>query len=503
MSVQPGATERHVARGALLQQVSQVWGTACMLAMVTVLARKLGLTEFGVYGLFVSVATYLLIVQLSIEGAAVRAIAAAPDEAERERIFTTALWLYAAAGLVAGIVIAGVGLLLAGVLGIPDHLRPAARAGVLMLAGLIALGWPAKVFQDLLRGQQLFGMAALAEMLGYGVVSGGVIALALTESPLSLVIALGGALSAASGVAALIVSRAFGVKVPYRAGAADRESARELLGVSSFLLITGIADLVIYSMDRVILAAYKGAAAVGLYEGAVRPQNLLRQLQGTLALTVSPVAAGFRAQDDAYRQRELLIRGTRYVVAVVAPVATILIVLAAPILEVWLGQRYRGAAGALRILAAYWIVGGATGVMTSMFVAAGRVRALAAYASAVAAVNLITTLILTPILGLKGIAIAIAVPAALGAPYFMRIATQEFGVRFGELARGALVPAYLTSGVLAVGLLAAREALDPHSLFVVAGLAAGGFALALLAYWVVWFDDAERRLVKGLVRRAG
>ena len=28
---------------------------------------------------------------------------------------------------------------------------------------------------------------------------------------------------------------------------------------------------------------------------------------GRLALTVSPVAAGFRAQDDHYRQRELLI----------------------------------------------------------------------------------------------------------------------------------------------------------------------------------------------------
>jgi O-antigen/teichoic acid export membrane protein len=474
-----------------------------MLAMITVLARKLGLSEFGVYGLFVSVASYLLIVQLSIEGAAVRAIAAAREAAERERVFSTAVWLYAAAGLGAGIIVAVVGLLLAGVLGIPDHLRPAARAGILMLAALIALGWPAKAFQDLLRGQQLFGAAALGDMLAYAVVSGTVIALALAEAPLSLVIAAGGALSAASGLGALAIARVFRVTIPYRSGAADRAMARELLGVSGFLLVTGIADLVIYSMDRVILAAYKGAAAVGLYEGAVRPQNMLRQLQGTLALTVSPVAAGFRAQDDDYRQRELLIRGTRYVVAIVAPVATILIVLAAPILEVWLGDRFRGAAGALRILASYWIIGGVTGVMSSMFVAAGRVRALAAYASAVAVANLATSLILTPSLGLKGIAIAIAAPAALGSPYFMRIATEEFGVRFSELARGALVPAYATSGVMAVGLLLVRNAVDPHTLVAVALLAGGAFAAVLLAYWLIWFDEAERRLVKGLLGRAG
>jgi O-antigen/teichoic acid export membrane protein len=230
---------------------------------------------------------------------------------------------------------------------------------------------------------------------------------------------------------------------------------------------------------------------------------MLRQLQGTLALTVSPVAAGFRAQDDEYRQRELLIRGTRYVAAIVTPVAMILVVLAAPILEVWLGDRFRGAADALRILAAYWIIGGATGVMSSMFVAAGRVRALAAYAIGVAVANLATSLALTPSLGLKGIAIAIAVPSALGAPYFMRIATEEFGVRFGELARGALIPAYATSGAVAVVLLLVRDAVDPHALLPVALLALGALALALAAYWLVWFDEAERRLVKGLLGRAG
>jgi peptidoglycan biosynthesis protein MviN/MurJ (putative lipid II flippase) len=128
---------------------------------------------------------------------------------------------------------------------------------------------------------------------------------------------------------------------------------------------------------------------------------------------------------------------------------------------------------------------------------------LAAYASAVAAVNLVTSLILTPKLGLEGVAIAIAVPAALGFPYLMRVATREFGVPFSALARGALVPAYVTSGAIAVLLYAAREAIDPHDLLSVLLLAGGAFALAMLAYWLIWFDDSERQLVKGLLGRAG
>jgi PST family polysaccharide transporter len=501
VSVEPGAVERHVARGAVLQQVSQVWGTLCMLAMVTVLARRLALPAFGVYGLFVSVAGYLLIVQLSIEGAAVRAIAGAGDPDERARVFTSAIRLYAAGGLVAGVVIAGLGILLAGVLGIPDALRSDARVGVAILAALTALGWPAKAFQDLLRGLQLFGASALAEMIAYGVVCGGVIVLAFLNAPLSLLIGVGGALSATVGVWCALIARVFHVPIPYRRGAADRASTRELLSVSSYLLVSGLADLMIYSLDRVVLAAYKGAGAVGLYEGAVRPQNLLRTLHGTLVLTVAPVASGLRAQDDRWRNQQLMVRGTRYVIAIVAPVATVLVVLAAPILEVWLGRRYTAAAPALQILAAYWILGGNTGVISGMLLAAGRVRTLATYAWAGAIANVALAVTLTPSLGLSGVAIGIAVPPALFLPWFLTVALREFDVRLWDLARGAWLPAYGSCGVLAIALLVARSAFDPHSLLAVGAMGAVGLVAVLGLYWLVWFDDSERVLVRGLLRR--
>jgi hypothetical protein len=56
---------------------------------------------------------------------------------------------------------------------------------------------------------------------------------------------------------------------------------------------------------------------------------------------------------------------------------------------------------------------------------------------------------------------------------------------------------------MAVGLLLVRNAVDPHTLVAVALLAGGAFAAVLLAYWLIWFDEAERRLVKGLLGRAG
>jgi PST family polysaccharide transporter len=498
---QTGWMERHVARGALLQQAAQVWGTLCMLAMITVLARQLGLAEFGVYGLFVSVAAYMLLIQLSVEGATIRAIAGARVHGDRERVFTTAVRLYAACGFVAAVLIAGLGILFAGVLGIPDELRDEARAGVLILAGLTAVGWPAKAFQDLLRGMQLFGAAALAEIVAYSVVCGGVIAMALVDAPLSLLIGLGGGLSATVGFWCFVSALAFHVPIPYRRAAADRATMRELAGVSSYLFLSALSDLFSYSLDRIVLAAYKGASAVGLYEGAVRPHNLLRVLHGTLVLTVTPVASSLRAEEDSWRSQQLLVRGTRYVLAVVAPVATVLTVLAGPVLEVWLGETYTDAAAALAILAAYWIVGGNAGVAGGILIAAGRVRALAIYSWVSAGASVLLAVSLTPSLGLEGVALAIAVPAVVLMPWFLHLALRETGVALAELARGAWLPAYTSCGILAAGLLALRAVLDPDSLLTVFAVAAGGLALVAALYWLVWFDDAERRLVRALAAR--
>jgi O-antigen/teichoic acid export membrane protein len=471
-----------------------------MIVVVTVVARRLKLGEFGVYGLFVSIAGYLLVVQLSIEGAAVRAIASADGPEGRERVFSTALVLYAAGGLVAGLLIAALGLLLAGLVGIPAALRPSARVGILILAVLTVVGWPAKVFQDLLRATQLFGLAALGEMLAYGVVSLGVVALVLSGASLSLIIGIGGALPATIGMSCMAMAYAFRVPIPYRHAAVDRSTATELLGVSRYLLVVGIANLVIYETDRLVLAAFKGISAVGLYEGAIRPRNMMMQLQGTLALSVAPVASRLRADEDAWRNRQLMVRGSRYVLGVVAAVATTLVVLATPVLEVWLGHRYRFASTALSILAGYWLIAGASAVPASMLVAAGRVRFLATFAVLCAVANLALVLSLTSILGLNGVAIGVAAPTALLTPWLISTALNEFGVRLSDLARQAWVPAYATSAGLAVGLLVVRSHVGLHSLWLVALTAVCGLGSVFAIYWFVWFDRSERDLVKSLIR---
>jgi O-antigen/teichoic acid export membrane protein len=496
----PGAHERHIVRSTLAQQAAQLYGALAMLAVITLLARNLSLRELGLYGLLTSVSVYFLLLQTSVSGAAVRAIAGSSDPRERDRIYSSALAMYVGAGLLAGLAIALTGLALAALLDLPAGLRTEAREAVLALGVATAVGWPAKVFEDGLRGTQRFAAASVAQIAAYTLLLGGVIALVESGAPLWALVALGGSVPILIGICCGLVSIPLGRELHIRHELVGRESVRDLLRVSGYLSSIGVADVVINALDRVILAAFRSTATVGLYEGAARPHALVRQLHGTLALTVMPVASGYIAAGDEERLHDLLLRGTRYVMAVVVPVTAVLMTLSDRILYVWLGPRFVAAGPAMAILLSYWLVASATGVAGGMLIAAGRMAQLNRYAWMVAATNLALSVALTPAIGLEGVVIGTAVPYVLFFPYALRMTLDAFRFPLARLVREAWLPAYAT-GALAAAVAGATRLLAPLDTLpgvVLAVLTA--LAVGWAAYAVAWMRPWERRMVRSLLR---
>ena len=212
-------------------------------------------------------------------------------------------------------------------------------------------------------------------------------------------------------------------------------------------------------MDRAILAAFRPAAVVGLYEAPVRTHTLLQQVHSSLVTPVVAASAQFAAERDVERTRDLLVRGMRYTLAAVVPLALVVMFLSEPILDVWLGPRFTAASSAMAVLASYWLLYGCSGVASRMLITAGRVRALTAFAIARGAVNVSISLALTPRLGLDGVVLGTTVSFVLGFPFFVWIVLSTFPVRLAELVREVWLPAYLTGVPVAIGLLAARLSL--------------------------------------------
>jgi O-antigen/teichoic acid export membrane protein len=488
---------RLLASGALLQQLAQASGLVALLVIVTLLARELTVAQLGAYGLVASLAGYLLVLRNSVASAAVRAMAEAMGPDERAGVYVVARRLYAAVGVATGLLIALVAVVLAWTV-LDGELARDARIGGLGLGALTAMGIPASVHLDRLRAERLFNVSARAEIAAVGIYLALMVALIAAGADLAVLIAVSGALPLVSGVICGVIARRRGLWV--RGGARGSRAHRAaIVPTAGWLLVIELSNLAMYASGRIVLGAYRTPAAVGQYEGPVRAHNLLYALGRALAVPTVPTASRYVSSGDRRRLRELAIRGSRYTLALFVPLCVTLMVLAEPIVAVWLGERYTGGAGALAILVSYWLFNGALIVTPGFLVGVGAARAAGHALAAAAALSLVLALVLTPELGVEGPAVATAVALAAAFPVLLRAGLRASGARLGELLGRALIPAYGLGAVLAAALAAVRWGLEPETLPAVAAAAIGGVLLYWAAFYALVLDPDERALARGLL----
>jgi O-antigen/teichoic acid export membrane protein len=489
---------RLLVSGALVQQIAQVSGLLVLLVVVTLLARRLTVTELGAYGLVASLAGYLLVLRNSVASSAVRAMAAAVEPTERRHMLSAAAALYAVVGLATGLLIALAAVAIATAI-LDGELARQARVGGLGLGALTAVGIAISVNLDALRAERRFVRAAGLEIVAVAIYLGLMLALILSDADLAAVMAASGALPLLSGsLAAVAVQQP---RLPFRIvrDGVSRERVMQILPIAGWLLAIELSNLVMYASDRVILGAFKSPRDVGLYEGPVRAHNLLYALGGALAVPIVPTASRYLATEDERRLRELVVRGSRYTLALFTPLVVTLMCLAKPLLAAWLGNRYADGAPALTILVSYWLLYGALVVTPGFLVGVGRAREAARIIVVVAAANLLLTLALTPSLGLEGPALGTAIPFIAAFPFLLRVGLAAGGASLGELARQAWLPAYPLAVGLAGALVVVRLTLDPTGLLAIAGIGVGG----VLAYWLGFYrclNATERRQIRSFTR---
>ena len=494
---EPGEA-RLLASGALVQQAAQASGLLALLVVVTVLARRLTVTELGAYGLVASLAGYLLVLRNSVAAAAVRAMAGATVTADRGRTFAAAAQLYMRVGAATGVLIAGAAFAIAELV-LDGGLAEDAWIGGLGLGAVTAAGIAASVYLDGLRAERRLVRAALMEIAAVAIWLTLMLALILSGAGLGAVIAASGAMPLFSGLLSLVAVRR--LRLPFRLRAGSGR-VHPIVPTAGWLLVVELSNLVSYAFQRVILGAIRSPAQVGLYEGPLRAHNLLYALNGALAVPTVPTASRYVATSDERRLRELALRGSRYTLALFVPVCVTLMALAEPLLRAWLGNRYAEGATALTVLVSYWLLYGALVVTPGFLVGVGRAREAALVMASAAALNVALSLALTSELGLEGPAVATAVAFVCAYPFLLRLGLRAAAVRVGELARAAWLPAYSLGAVLAAVLVALRLAVEPTGL---AALTAAG-VVAVAAFWIAYYalflDRGERALVRGLVSRS-
>ena len=488
-----------LARSGLLQQVAQGSGIVALFVIVTVLARHVSLAELGAYGLLAPLAGYLLVLRNIVAGSAVKAMVEAPDDAERGRTFSAAAALYLAAGVGTALLILAVGSALA-VAVLDGDLQTQALRGALGLAAVTAVGIAVSVHLDALRASRLLARSAALEIVALALFLGLMLTLILGDAELWLIIAANGAIPLFSGTLCLLAVRRLRLPYRFRRAEVTRERAASLLPTAGYLLVIESATALIYALMRPIVGLYKSAATVGLLEGPIRAHNLFYAFYGALGVTALPTTSAFASRGERGRLRELVLRGSRYTLALVVPVCVALICLSDLVLEVWLGEGFGQGGTAMALMLSYWLLYGSLGVHQMVLVGCGRAREVARYMAAVAAGVVVLSVALTPALGLEGPAVAVAASYIAAFPFVQRLVLRETGTGLGELARTAWLPAYALGAALAGGLVALRNTVALDSTGAVIAALAGGVAVYWLAWWLLVPDRAERAILRSYLR---
>lgn len=478
--------------------------TAAFVATPFLLAR-LGPSDYGLWILVGSIVGYGWLLDLGIASAVTKFVAEETARGEMAAVRHTvasALWLYAGLGLVTCVAGAVVAVFIGDVFRLAADQRSTAGWLTMLMALTIALGLAFSPTTAVLRGLQRFDLSNLVTVTG---------ALATLAANV-LVLVAGGHLIAmvAVGVPVTVACQLWGVWLVRRAAPglslgwrqADRGAARRILGFSAPVFALQVASRLQFETDALVIGAFLPLGSLTPYALALRLGGLATIAAGQFTGVILPVASQLSAADDRHRLRSLYLSSMRLTLAMLMPLGLVVIVLAGPILTVWVGRGYAMNAGLVAVLATATILDAVLWPAGYVLQGIGRHRPLAWIALASGAANLMLSIALVQTIGLLGVALGTLIPTSLEAALLvLPLAARELDIRATELVREVILPALAPSVPMVLVLMVLERSVDLTWLPAIVATA----VLAVAVYGVLYLSldaaRAERRLCLDLAAR--
>jgi O-antigen/teichoic acid export membrane protein len=196
----------------------------------------------------------------------------------------------------------------------------------------------------------------------------------------------------------------FGAKATDTGASEPNESISSLFIFGSMIGLAQMAQTISVWTDSVMIGAMVGATFVGVYRIAITMSSTLGSAIGVVNRVVFPVLVGIEAKKEESSSdfNNVLKYGSFFAIPAVFGLA----VFSKEIISVFFGQQYIDAAPILLVLSYLCFDGFIIGALVSYFSAKKEVKTIGVASALCAITNVILNLILIPILGMMGAAIA-------------------------------------------------------------------------------------------------
>jgi len=417
---------RVVAKNTAYNFFTQVFVIAVSFLSFPILVRKLSADGFGLLSLIWIVVGYFSLLDLGVSRAITKYVAealAAGDRPLIRRICWTSLSLSAIVGAVVGLaLLAAIGPVISGVFHIPAAMAGEAYASLV----IAAFGIPLMLANGMIRGiqsayqrfdmvnafQAVMGLAQWLGSVAIVLMGGGVFHVVLLTVVIRVV-------AAAAGVW-LLRSLDEGIFTGIRLW--DGHLAKRLLSFGGWVSVSQVVSPLFIYLDRLMIGSFLALTAVAYY--TVPQETVMRMLVLPLSLTTAlyPVFSGGTVSPGGQlTSGALYTRSVLYIALIALPLTAVLVLVAPEVLTLWMGKEFSAASSlSLRILACGFCISSVAQVPFTALHAFGRPDLTAKYHAAELPLMVALNLLLIPVLGIAGAALASLVRVTLDAILLFR-----------------------------------------------------------------------------------
>jgi O-antigen/teichoic acid export membrane protein len=438
---------KHIAAGAGIGLFGSLSGAVLQLLSGIIVVRLMPPAEYGVLTLaVVLISTLATLSNMGFGNGTPQLMSkylAVKDHSRVRGIVLATLGIVAGVSGVLTLLVFGLAEPLAVLFGKPDLadvLRPLSfilwiSAMDIAINGVFrgfALAWPRVLFDEILNRVLRVGGLLLVAWFGLGLM--GVVGVTIATTLITL--------SAFCFYAWKVIPRLIpSVRAVW--------GGRELVIFSIPLFGNNVIEILMISASTLLLGYFKSADQVGLYNVAATLARLLEMPLAALAFIYLPIATKVHTGQGIQEVEKLYHSSTKWIMLISLPVLLAILLDAEFIVGLMFGQAYIPAANVLRILALGYFMHAALGPNGMTLLAFGARRAIFLSTGLAALVNIVLGVMLMPVWGATGAAIAVAAALSVSNIFISVNLYLRAGI---QPLQGAYLRPLLFSGMATVGL---------------------------------------------------
>ncbi len=355
--------------------------------------------------------------------------------------------------------------------------------GLLALSMIIQL--PSGVFNAIITGHERFDLLNLIRGIRDAVQLFTMIALLLTGFGIIWLAAVVLTLELLADIAKVIVSRYLCPQLHLSLRHCNWKTSKEMVQFGGKTVAQSAARAALYQANSLVVGYFLGPAMLAVYARQRALAMHMMKFVKQYAQVFIPSSAAYHAEGNTRKLQELLVRSSRYGFLVALPIASILICMAGPLLNLWMGPDYE-APMVLTVMVAGHVLSVSQLGVYSILLGMNKHGLPAVIELICAIVGLAIAMILLGKFdgGMISAAFALSAPLAIATGIILPIyACRQINLSLYQYIAGIGIKPVIAVMPLIACLLASRFVLpDKPTYSLTAGLTAGGF-FTLLVYW--------------------